>query len=184
MWNGSYGNHYTDRNPDFTDIEYTTSFKSKIMQSFLFDTPRDSRILEIGCNRGNNIGLLLSMGFSDITGIDVNSKAIGLAQSKYPEFNFINTSIQDYEPDEFDLVFTTGVLIHMSPYELLPIVNKMKRISDNIFGMEYYNESFKRIKYPVECWCGPYDKLFDTTRMEIHKMKEDTNAPYHVYYMA
>ena len=80
------------------------------------------------------------MGFTNLVGIDVNKKAIDIISHELPNYHFIQSSIEDFEADrQFDLVFTSGVLIHIHPDNLPKVIEKIKSFSKKwIFGFEYY----------------------------------------------
>jgi len=75
---------------------------------------------------GIKLEILKEMGFSKLNGLEMNPKAIKIAQKNHPEINFINSSIEEYDSKgkTFDLVFTYGVLIHQHPAVVEPIIQK------------------------------------------------------------
>ena len=81
-----------------------------------------------------------------------------------PTINFINSSIEDLEPKEsYDLVYTAGVLIHISPVTLPLIIKKMDNLSKKfIFGFEYYSDDLVEIQYREKsntCWKQNFPEL-------------------------
>ena len=193
FWGGEEGDKYTKRNPQLTNFEYINGDRLKITQDIFNNIPRDSSILELGCNTGNIIRILHDMGFTDITGLDINKNAIKIISKEFPEYKFIHSSIEDYKPDaKFDMVYTSGFLIHIHPDNLKPIIDKIKSISRKyIFGFEYYSEEFEDISYhkKVEsdqlCWTGNYAKLINMKikRMDIYKTKQGGRAGTHCFYL-
>ena len=178
-WSGQFGNEYIERNRKLTNFQYNNTNRLEVTKSFFQDIPRDASILELGCNVGSIIRILDGMGFTNVTGIDVNQKAINIIARKHYNYKFECTSIEDYEPGRtFDLVYTSGVLIHQDPRLLDVIVQKMERLSSKwIFGFEYYAPQFEKIDYPVPCYKGPYETLFHgkAERIEHHGS--------HIYYL-
>ncbi|KYK28210.1 MAG: class I SAM-dependent methyltransferase [Theionarchaea archaeon] len=81
----------------------------------------EARILEIGCNVGRNLNYLFLAGFRELSGIEINEKAIQILRQSYPEMaghaNIYNKSVEeairDFEDNEFDIVFTMAVLEHI-----------------------------------------------------------------------
>lgn len=79
------------------------------------------RILEIGCNVGRNLNELFCAGFKSLAGIEINRNAIKLMQEVYPDmvkkieiYNVpVESVIQNFEDNSFDLVFTMAVLEHI-----------------------------------------------------------------------
>ncbi len=175
FWNGKEGDEYPSRNASFHNIEYSDGTRLSVFKSFFQDLPRDISILELGCGPGNIIRTLKQMGFTNLTGIDINAKAIGMVEREFPEFTFIHSAIEDLPPvKKYDLVFTSGVLIHIHPNNVSRIINKMKTLARKwIFGFEYYSEITMHITYRKKeafCWSGNYADMFGMTptRLEIH----------------
>ncbi len=179
-WAGQFGNEYIERNRKLTNWKYNNTDRLEVTKSFFNDIPRDASILELGCNVGSIIRILDSMGFTDVTGIDMNEKAIKIISKAHPNYKFEHISIQEYNPHvQFDLVYTSGVLIHQNPNKYLRrIIKKMERLSNKwIFGFEYYAPKFEKIDYPTPCYKGPFETLFHGTpeRIEHHGK--------HIYYL-
>ncbi len=184
MWEGEFGDKYIQRNTELSNFEYTDGNRKAIVESFFADIPRDVTILEIGCNSGNTIQILHDMGFTNITGIDINKNAIEVISKKFPEYQFIHSTIELYQMRKtYDLVFTSGVLVHIR--DVMPIIAKIRCLSTKwIFGLEYYNEKFKETPYhDTVFWNAPYHDYFGRKpkRLEIHQMKDKSYR--HVYYM-
>jgi SAM-dependent methyltransferase len=83
--------------------------------------PADASVLEIGCNVGRNLNALLEAGYSDLTGVEINSSALDILRERQPELarqaKLRNESIEDaartFRDGEFDVVFTVAVLEHI-----------------------------------------------------------------------
>jgi hypothetical protein len=79
QWTGDFGCVYRDRNTlDRRELDslYRTNYgitRSQLKQSFLEKIPRDARILEVGCNCGNQLRVLQEMGFTSLSGAEVQS---------------------------------------------------------------------------------------------------------------
>ena len=81
---------------------------------------RESTILELGTNVGRNLYYLDMAGYKNIKGVEISSKAVELGLLSFGDVcaNIEVSSIEDYlidTTDEFDLVFTMGVLLHIHP---------------------------------------------------------------------
>jgi SAM-dependent methyltransferase len=50
----------------------------------LFSTHDDS-VLELGCNAGRNLNYLHKAGYSELTGVDINSEALELLRQEHPK---------------------------------------------------------------------------------------------------
>ena len=110
-WRGEHGDEYTKRNAD-ADIDARVGMWSEIMQvSAIPDS-----ILEIGAGSGNNLRALRRMGLKRLAGIDPNASARQVLINK----GFTASGGTAANPScTADLVFTSGVLIHIPPDELL-----------------------------------------------------------------
>lgn len=155
-WAGDFGRDYTDRNeisPLELDELYRRNYgitRREINERFLRDIPRDARILEVGCNVGTQLTLLEQMGFSQLHGIEIQSYALDRAKSKLP--NAVLTQASAFSipyPDLFfDLVFTSGVLIHIAPVDLPQALSEIHRCSRRwIWGFEYYAPETTEVAY-------------------------------------
>jgi len=186
-WKGSGGDRYAERNSEFHNVEYEDGLRLDIFKSFLDKIPRDSTILEIGCSRGQTTKILKDMGFHKITGIDINQSAIQQARCDFPELTFIHKSVEDcIFMLNFDLVITSGVLIHIHPDDLPKVIDKIKSLSNKyIFGYEYYSNLTKSIKHPSKCWSSDYVNMFEIgiKRVELHKTKKKVEAPNHSFFL-
>lgn len=106
------------------------------------------KILEAGCNIGNNLRSFPSD--SEVFGLDMNEKALEIAKSRSPNFNFKQGSLTKipFEDNFFDLVFTRGVLIHIHPDDVSDAMKELLRVSKKwIFNLEYFGEDNKMIKW-------------------------------------
>lgn len=89
------------------------------------------KILDLGCGEGFVINKLLeSYPNIEITGLDLNAKALDLAQRLNPGIEFIREDIYTFpcEKKIFDLVMAIEVLEHMKkPEEVLNKISKLTR---------------------------------------------------------
>lgn len=155
-WGGAFGKDYTDRNAlsleemeDLYRKNYGLS-RTELNQRFLDGIDRGARILEVGSNIGNQLLCLQRMGFSKLYGIELQSYAVELSKSRTKNINIIQGEASDipYKDSFFDVVFTSGVLIHISPSSLPNIMKEIHRCTkEYIFGFEYYSEKPTEIEY-------------------------------------
>lgn len=154
-WRGKFGREYTDRNAQtltqldkmFAD-EYGVSAKQMFGAAFKGLSIRN--VLEVGCNIGNKLALLYELGLKDLTGVEPQNGAIKLGEKRYPFIKFHQGTIfkLPFDDDSFDLVFTSGVLIHIHPADLSRAMKEIVRVSRRwILGFEYYSAEPKRVNY-------------------------------------
>jgi len=156
VWKGDFGREYTDRNT--LDVEALNQLhrrnygisKREINASFLRDIPKDAAFLEVGCNAGNQLLLLLEMGFTNLAGVELQPYALEIAQRRLPRVALKSGSALSlpYENFSFDVVFTSGVLIHIGPKDLPRAMDEIYRCTRSyIWGMEYYSTDVAEVSY-------------------------------------
>jgi pseudaminic acid biosynthesis-associated methylase len=177
-WTGGFGREYTDRNaysPAELDELYRRNYgvtRTEINQRFLDGIPRDARILEVGCNMGNQLLLLQQMGFKQLYGIEIQSYALDRAKERIPDAVLRQASAAaiPFEDRFFDLVFTSGVLIHIAPADLPSALAEIHRCTKQwIWGFEYYAPETTEVTYR-----GHKSLLWKTdySRMHLEKFRD------------
>jgi len=156
-WTGEFGKEYTNRNY-MSPNEFDKFCESKIgvsrteqIDEFLSGLKLDN-ILEVGCNVGNELLLLQRRGFKNLYGIELNRYAVEKSKerTKEKEIDIIQGSAFDipFKDAYFDLVFTAGVLIHISPRDINDVLDEIHRCSKKyIWGVEYFSEDYIEINY-------------------------------------
>lgn len=155
-WSSDFGREYTDRNPhtaEEMDALYETDFRttrSRLNEEFVGQLSRDIRILEVGANVGAQLAVLKKMGFKNLYGIELQSYAVEQSRKFNPALNIIQASAFDipFKSEHFDLVYTSGVLIHIGPNELPMALAEIHRCSKRyVWGFEYYAPNYSEISY-------------------------------------
>lgn len=172
VWAGKLGKEYTDRNlmsPDELDrqcIDYYGISRTELNKEFLTDMSVDG-ILEVGCNVGNQLLLLNKMGYVNLWGIELQDYAVEIARKRTRGINIVKGSAFDipYKDDFFDLVFTSGLLIHIPPDDIDKVLDEIYRCTNRyIWGFEYYSpDGYQMINYREEddlLWKTDFAKLF------------------------
>jgi SAM-dependent methyltransferase len=106
-----------------------SKFFVRQLENYSFDS-----IFEVGCMSGRNL-FYIQKAFPDtkISGLDINSKAIKYARNKLnlnKELLCMNLHNMDDIKEKFDVVFSSGVLIHVVVDDLENVVEKMIRRSN------------------------------------------------------
>ena len=171
-WSGDFGKEYTDRNtltPDEVDslnIEHFGVSRTQLYSEFLNNLELN-QILEVGCNVGNQLNLLKKMGYLDLWGIELQDYAVEFARKRTSGFNIVKGTAFDipFKNGFFDLVFTAGVLIHISPNDIDTVLDEIYRCTNKyIFGSEYYNpDEYQMVTYRGNdnlLWKTDFTKLF------------------------
>lgn len=143
FWSSDFGNAYTDRNV------FDPSTRTKAFSEML-NALEISSILEIGCNRGNNLVTLSNIGSFQLVGIEPNGYAAQLGRKQSEKISILqgNGFNLPFLDSTFDLVFTAGVLIHIASADLPKIMDQMYRTSKRyVLVAEYFAETETTIEY-------------------------------------
>jgi pseudaminic acid biosynthesis-associated methylase len=183
FWKNDFGHDYVKRNFTIDDVneEYkkeTGITVEEIFKFFFNGIDKSSKILELGCNVGLNLDTLKKIGFQNLTGLEINPQTTEIAKKRNPDINFINSSIEDFfEHNKFDLVFTSGVLIHINPDSINKIITKIVGLSTKyIFGFEYFSEILTTIPYRGNdnvCWKQNFPLSYKKLFPNIKTIKEE-----------
>ena len=156
-WEGTFGNDYTDRN--VMSIE-TTLARRKLFEDISNEIHFGAidSILEVGANSGNNISVLHSMmqhseiSWTKLYAIEPNVKAFGLLIMK----NITNLvsyfcTWEDFyltPACKYDMVFTSGVLIHVHPDSRKAFMQKIVDASNKyVVAIEYFAPKDRELEY-------------------------------------
>jgi len=109
-------------------LEYLNSFEKRKLDDFLKDI-NGKKILDIGCGTGRIIQDLLDKG-ADITGVDVSTEMLKIAEKKFPNSNFVEADIRElpFKDNTFDIVICTFVIVHLKQVELEGAFDEVYRI--------------------------------------------------------
>ncbi len=188
-WRGDFGRQYTDRNPqnpDEMEALYRRHFgvsRSHLNEEFLGNLDHASRILEVGANMGLQLLLLQEMGFQNLYGIELQTHAIRKARQLTKDINLIQGNALDipFKDDFFDLVYTSGVLIHISPENIPQALKEIYRCSKRyIWGFEYFAESHQAIPYRGKrdlLWKANFARLYLDSFPDLRLVAEK-KVPY------
>lgn len=171
-WAGDFGKEYTDRNAmsvEEVELLYKGYFgitRTEMNRRFVGDLDRNIKILEVAANIGNQLCLLQNMGFKSLYGIELQPYAVELAKNRTKGINIIQGSAFDipFKDGFFDLVFTSGLLIHISPDDINEVLKEIYRCTKlYIWGMEYFAEAYTEVSYRGHSdllWKTNFPKMF------------------------
>jgi pseudaminic acid biosynthesis-associated methylase len=184
-WTGEFGREYTDRNayaPAELDELCRKNYgitRTEINQHFLEGIPRHARILEVGCNMGNQLLLLREMGFVNLHGIEIQGYALQGAKQRFPDAELKQASALaiPYPDRFFDLVFTSGVLIHIAPVDLAKALEEIHRCAGQwIWGFEYFAPKTTEVAYRGHkslLWKADYAQLYLRQFEDLELVREE-----------
>lgn len=146
FWAGQFGDDYIARNQSEQLLAGNLAFFSKVIAK----TVKVGSVLEMGANVGMNLRALSPLlPTASLHAIEINEQAANVLRGLPFVSSVMNGSMLDYVvKEQFDFVFTKGVLIHLAP-EMLPMVyDKMVEASARyVMVAEYYNPSPMEIPY-------------------------------------
>lgn len=173
FWLSKFGKEYMKRNnftPQELDKFYVENLgvpRSKINQDFIGNLNLKNT-LEVGCNIGIQLNMLQKHKhkLGQIYGIELSPEAVELAKLNTKNCNIIQGGAFDipFKNNYFDLVFTSGVLIHISPKDIPKALKEIHRVSKKyIWGVEFYNPDYIHINYRGNKnyhWKGDFAKMY------------------------
>ena len=171
-WNKIFGKEYTDRNKytvSQLDKMYKKTYgitRTELNSQFIGKLDREIKILEIGSNIGNQLLVLQKMGFKNLFGLEPLEYAVELSKKRSIGINIIQGSAFDipFKDNYFDLVFTSGVLIHINPKDIRKAMKEIYRCTNKyIWGFEYFSEKYQEVNYRGEknlLWKADFPRLY------------------------
>jgi hypothetical protein len=104
------------------------------------------------------------MGFWNLQGIEVQQYALDRLCVERVETRQGSATNLPYPDKSFDLVFTSGVLIHIHPNNLPQVMSEIERCTRRyIWGLEYFSEALQEVtwrKWEDMLWSADYAVLF------------------------
>ena len=155
FWAGRFGNEYISRNNN----KELFAANLNLFDEILCRTKNVKTILELGANIGMNILTINNLlPNSKTSAVEINSKAFEQLKSACTGEAYLSSilNIEAKINNQFDFVFTKGVLIHINPDELQKVYEVIYKLSKKyICVAEYYNPSPMTLEYR-----GEKNKLF------------------------
>jgi pseudaminic acid biosynthesis-associated methylase len=144
LWAGEFGDAYSARNA--RAAEGRRPFWAERHERLGFTSA-----LEVGCNAGANLEHLAELlGPQHVAGVDINAEALARVHERLPgvDVRLAPARALPYPDGAFDLVFTTGVLIHQPPAELPRVMDEIVRCSRRyVLCGEYRADDLEEVPY-------------------------------------
>jgi 2-polyprenyl-6-hydroxyphenyl methylase/3-demethylubiquinone-9 3-methyltransferase len=157
-------NEYYERYWDAPDSYYdpTTPQRQQLLRRHLAGLRGGSRVLDLGCGRGEFCEFFKSLGFVP-EGIDISRQVIEHARSRHPEIAFHAGEVRELLPDRagsFDCVFSSEVIEHLFDVaDYLRAANRLLR-PDGLFVLTTpYHGFLKNVMIDALNYAGHYDPL-------------------------
>jgi SAM-dependent methyltransferase len=128
-----------------TDDQHSPeNYLNQVGQSeFIFDilspyAETSNELFEPGCNVGRNLNYFYDKGYTNLTGIEINPRAIEVLEEEYPDLNDnvdiyvsdIESKVKEFRTNKFDITFTSSVLKHIHP-DCEFVFDELVRVTDN-----------------------------------------------------
>lgn len=169
LWCGPFGDSYTARNTR------ATIQARKDMWACMLPSGVES-ILEVGANVGLNLEAISSLTNAELYACEPNDSARGLLSSVL-EVDHIRSDTADrlgWPDGHADLVFTSGVLIHVPPDKLEASLKEINRVSSRyVICGEYFAPSEEMVPYRGHdnaLWRRDYGSLFMDACPDLHPL--------------
>jgi len=184
-WSGEFGRDYTDRNAlSLAEMEalYMSKYgvnRTSMNTRFIGALDRSMRILEVGSNVGNQLLCLQRMGFTSLFGVELQGYAVEISKHRTQHINIVEGAVFDiaFKDEFFDLVFTSGVLIHIAPSDITKALQEIHRCSRRlIWGFEYFSEGYAEVVYRGNAgllWKTNFPQLYLDTFGDLRLVKEE-----------
>jgi len=147
LWQGSFGDEYTERNAQAAEGR-------RVFWTTILDGLGVERILEVGCNLGANLRWISEIvPQRGVFGVDVNEHALSRLRTALPGVNAVWSVARElpFRERYFDLVFTTGVLIHQPDEALGDVMSEIVRCSRRyVLAGEYFSSAAVEVPYRGE----------------------------------
>lgn len=164
-WRGEVGAAYLRRNPPRPELEERLAVGWGLLLSHMSPPPRS--ILEVGAANGHHLRGLGRVTSAELWAVEPNDEARSvLAEEVLDADHALDGTLSGLPLDDaaVDLVFTSGVLIHLPDDELEQAYRELHRVSRRwLVSLEYFAPTKQSVS-----WHGEEDILF----------KRDYGAPW------
>lgn len=153
-WKGAFGNAYAGRNAaDEASIERRVRMWRRVLRPIEAAPP--ASCLEVGANIGINLRALKTLHALEMYALEPNAKArdILVRDRVVPPDRVLDGTADriDLADESVDLVFTSGVLIHVPPEQLAAACGEMYRVARRYLLMiEYFSSEPEEKTYRGE----------------------------------
>ena len=142
-WRGDLGDAYTER-------DQSNSAARLLMWRRVLRKIKPYSILEVGANSGENLIALGKLSAAGLAAVEPNAAARKLLLEVLSETSIYDATAEHlpFEGNEFDLVFTCGVLVHIAPDNLGKACDEIYRVSSKyIVCIEYFSDKPETVQY-------------------------------------
>ena len=151
-WSNEFGRDYVSRNQATTNAIEQRKNAFKSIFDHITDTEAPASILEAGSNIGINIHALAEITNATLHAVEPNREALDtlISSNVIPAKRAVQGSLQflPFDNSSIELVFTSGVLIHIPDEALDQAISEILRVSSRyILTLEYFSPEPMSIPY-------------------------------------
>ncbi|HEY4243369.1 MAG TPA: pseudaminic acid biosynthesis-associated methylase [Kofleriaceae bacterium] len=141
LWRSDFGAAYTDRNDRDQSVRLYAWRR-------LLEGVHPQATLEVGCNVGWNLVYLERLGLRGVRGVEPQAVAVATARSRDLDVVQGTAFALPFVDGAFELAFTSGVLIHISPGAIGAALDEIYRVSSRwIAAIEYDDPVEQEVAY-------------------------------------
>lgn len=170
FWSGAFGDEYTKRN--------RVAWKQRVpFWREILTLTRARSVLDVGCNAGWNLHAIRQVDPTvDAMGVDINVAAVTEAEAAGLDAHVISLNQVGVVISGFNLVCTSGVLIHVAPADLEESMRNIVQASDRwVLAVEYEADEEQEIDYrgnAERLWKRPFGRLYEAMGLRLHAYSE------------
>lgn len=128
----------------------------------IFKNIKINSVLDFGCATGDKLIYFIKNGAKNVYGIDINSKAIKVAENKFKNLNIysefskdislkkINKFLKRIKKKKFDLVVFDRVLYILKEEEFYGTINTLANVSEYIYINDFFLDSPAKQEKTIE----------------------------------
>lgn len=151
FWRGEFGTNYIGRNSASTEqLRARVAMWARILNCLVGLPPKS--ILEVGSNIGNNLRALRTLTGAEMFALEPNvgARRTLVDDGVVPSTNAIDGFAAGIPlaDGKVDMAFTSGVLIHIHPDDLLASMREIHRVASRyVVCIEYFSDKPEMIPY-------------------------------------
>lgn len=167
FWAGSFGTEYTQRN--------RVNWQDRVpFWQHILELTNAQSFLEVGTNAGWNLQAIRSLNQEAMmSGVDLNENALREAQAAGLDVEVA----QGYDVAKIfgagscELAFTSGVLIHVPPEDLVSTMTAIRDVSSQfVLAVEYDSQEEREIDYrghAGKLWARPFGAMYEALGLSL-----------------
>lgn len=155
------------------------------LASFIVEK-KPKKVLEIGTFGGYNLREIHKLDDTiELVGFDINLSALDYAKKKCPAIDTIHGSIHKLEKyfteNQFDLIFTAGVLIHIPNESVNSIISNIIQFSKtDVVHAEHHGATPNKLPGKKMRWVHNFEALYETHDTNIFPAWDASNGFEHI----